>query len=435
MMKKMLAIGLVGLVSMSLLAGCSNDKEKTASGDSSSGTVKGLRMSWWGDDNRHEATLNAIGKYEESAEGVEVKSEYNGYNAYQEKITTQLAGNTEPDVMQINYDWYPTFSKTGTGFYDLYTLKDILDLTQFDSEFLKFGEIDGKLNGIPYGKNTMTLAVNKTVYDKLGLEVPKTWEDFEAAAEKFPEGSFPVLPTNPMFMLNIYLQQLTGLPLLSETDELNYSEADFTKALEWYKGMVDQGVFVSRQDYLDNVGSDYTSVAQNQKYLDGQYAAIIDWSGALDSYGTTLAEVGSELVVVDMPQIAGSKVEGTISKPTMFFSISKNTKSPKQAAQLLNFLLNEETGIQELGLSRGVPASATAVATLDSQGILDGIAKDAYEYGNSVESLAERPLTENQTIQTAYVQELEKYELGQSDLKTAAKVLYETIENFLATTK
>jgi oligogalacturonide transport system substrate-binding protein len=42
-----------------------------------------------------------------------------GFQGYLERLTTQVAGGTEPDVMQINWAWLAMFSKRGTGFTDL----------------------------------------------------------------------------------------------------------------------------------------------------------------------------------------------------------------------------------------------------------------------------------------------------------------------------
>ncbi len=81
-----------------------------------------LRMSWWGGESRHVATQKAIAacgtKY-----GHTIKGEFTGFDGYLEKLTTQMAGKTEADIVQVNWPWLPLFSKDGTGFADLRTLK------------------------------------------------------------------------------------------------------------------------------------------------------------------------------------------------------------------------------------------------------------------------------------------------------------------------
>jgi oligogalacturonide transport system substrate-binding protein len=60
-------------------------------------------MAWWGGSARHAATLKAIALFESRHPGVKVKAEYMGFNGYLERLTAQVAGGSEPDVMQINW--------------------------------------------------------------------------------------------------------------------------------------------------------------------------------------------------------------------------------------------------------------------------------------------------------------------------------------------
>lgn len=58
-----------------------------------------IRMSWWGNDERHKATLAAIEKFEQKYSYIKVKAEYSGFDGVEQKNATQMTGNTEPDLM------------------------------------------------------------------------------------------------------------------------------------------------------------------------------------------------------------------------------------------------------------------------------------------------------------------------------------------------
>ena len=90
--------------------------------------VVNLKMSWWGGDDRHQKTLEALKLFEEKYPNIKVKPEYGGWQGWQEKVTTQIVGNTSPDVMQINWNWIDLFSRDGSGFYDLNKVSHILEL-------------------------------------------------------------------------------------------------------------------------------------------------------------------------------------------------------------------------------------------------------------------------------------------------------------------
>ena len=83
-----------------------------------------LRFLWWGGSDRHARTLKALQAFEAGHPGVRVKAEYMGFNGYLEKLTTQMVGGTEPDLLQINWAWLAMFSRQGTGFLDLTNLVD-----------------------------------------------------------------------------------------------------------------------------------------------------------------------------------------------------------------------------------------------------------------------------------------------------------------------
>ncbi len=92
------------------------------------------------------------------------------------------SGNV-PDVMQINYGWIDTYSPDGDGYYDLKTLDQYIDFTNYDSDDLIYGIRDGKLNGLPIALNTATVFHNENLYKEYGINPPKTWDDiFEVAS-------------------------------------------------------------------------------------------------------------------------------------------------------------------------------------------------------------------------------------------------------------
>jgi len=97
-----------------------------------------LRMSWWGSDDRHVATQEAL-KLCGAKFGHTIAPEFTGFQGHQEKIATQLAGRTEADIMQVNWPWLPLFTKNGDGFADLNQYKDIIDLSQWSKSDLDSG--------------------------------------------------------------------------------------------------------------------------------------------------------------------------------------------------------------------------------------------------------------------------------------------------------
>ena len=160
-------------------------KETTAAAAEAAGEPVTLRISWWGGDSRHEATLKCMDEYMAANPNVKIESEYGAWSGWQDKIAQQLNGNSEPDLLQINWNWIYQFSPDGTGFYDLNQVSDIFDLTQYDQKLLDQMTIDGKLQGIPVSSTGRVFYWNKATFEKAGLEVPKSFADILAAGPVF----------------------------------------------------------------------------------------------------------------------------------------------------------------------------------------------------------------------------------------------------------
>lgn len=61
-----------------------------------------VRISWWGGNQRHEATLAAINAFQKAHPEIKVKAEYAGWDGYLSHLSTGMAGGQEPDVIRID---------------------------------------------------------------------------------------------------------------------------------------------------------------------------------------------------------------------------------------------------------------------------------------------------------------------------------------------
>lgn len=426
-------LGFVGvtLMATSLLTACGSSKDG-ASGEKD-GKVT-LRISWWGNDDRHKATNEAIKKFQEKYPDIKVKAEYSGWDGIVEKMATQIAGGTEADVMQINYDWYQTYSPDGTGFADLNDFKDIIDMSGYSEDTLSAANIDGKLNGIPHGENAYVFAVNSTKFEEFGVDPTslKTWDDYKEAAKKFPEGYYPMSFKSfnePM----IYLTQKYGEAMLDEEGNMNYSVDQIAEGLEWYQSMVDAKVVPSPKTMIETVGTSHLSTVK--EYIEGKYDGVYDWTGGLASYASVLEENQMKLSIPSYPVISDGDSAGVIKKPTMLFSISKNSKHPKEAAKLLDFLLNDPEGVKAMGTARGLPVNTKAQEILEEAGLVDDVSKQASEYTKNTEGVMESPYYEMSQVVEAYNVPFEKFGLGQATPKEAAKEIKANVEDAIAQLK
>lgn len=419
------ALTFVSLLSVTaLVAGCNAGKKNTNTGAASNDGAVEISFSWWGNDDRHEATRNMIDNFMKENPNIIVKGEPSGFGDLDQVFTTRYAGGTLADITTVLYNWVPQFGQND-GFYDLDSI-DSLDLSTYDEDFLEFGQVDGKQVAVPYGENTLVMYLNKSEYERNGIDIStlKTWNDYVEAAKKLPEGSFALASPTWRFPVTVWLQQKTGKAEFDEKGNMNWTEQDYFDAMTWYKEMADARVFVSRKDYLENVGTEPVSLATNKKWLEGEYGGGIGWVAGITSDYEALKEIGDELVIVDYPIAEGGTAVNLLSKPSLLFVVSKDTEHPEEVGTFLNDFLNGEEANKTLGLSRGIPASAAAIESLTEDGQLTGFLKDGYDYAQEAEKINETPFYEDGTLTSIYTTEMEAVELGKTDLQTAARNVY-----------
>ncbi|AEH50489.1 ABC transporter substrate-binding protein [Pseudothermotoga thermarum] len=393
-----------------------------------------IRFSWWGGTDRHNATLKAIEIFEKKYPNIKIKAEYAGWSGYFEKQAVQMAGGTEADVMQINWPWLPIFSPDGTGFYDLYKLSDIIDLSNFPPEVLQLGTVNGKLNGIPVSMTGRVFWYNKTVYDKYGVPIPKTWDDLFAAAKKFPKTIYPIIAGSydGWLISHLYATQVLDKPMLAVDGTLLWTVDDFKVALGFYKKLIDNRVTPKIPEIAAEGGTGDVPIAQLPSFIMGNYAGLYEWTSAIGKTAEPVAQKGMQLVMGGIPTGPDSKDSGILFKPSMLFAISKNTKYPREAAIFLNFLLNDPDAALALGLTRGVPISKSAYEALQKAGKLAGLEVEGLEYLLSVPS--KHPLSpyfEDSRLQTLYREIIDAISYGTMSVDQAAVEMHKRVQQIL----
>lgn len=389
-----------------------------------------LRFSWWGDDTRHQATLEAIKLFEAKYPNIKIKPEYAGWTGYQDKQTTQIAGNTAADVMQVNWNWLVDYSRDGKGFYDLNQVAKEVGLENFTKAMLDTGTVNGTLNALPVALTGRVFYYNKTIYDKFGVPIPKTWNDLLDAPAKFPKGYYPIdLSAYDAWLVAMtYMEQRTGKQFISNDGKLIFTQDDIELGLYYYKFLTDKRVAETIQVRTSEGGNSLTPVAQLPSFLEGKYAGIFEWTSAINKSAAPLKEKNMEMVCGFLPKIAGAKDTGCIVKPSMMFAINKNCKYPKEAATFLNFIMNDPAGAKAMGTNRGIPVSKSALEALKAGGQIEGLEYEGIQYLIANVGVQLSPYTENAKLQSVYQQTIEQLSYGRLNVDEAAKYMYDNVQ-------
>lgn len=344
---------------------------------------KPLRFAWWGGAGRHQATLAALKVFEQRY-GVKVKAEYMGFAGYLERLTTQIAGRSEPDVMQINWAWLAMFSKRGNGFTDLNGLAQHLSLNEFTDDDLAYGRVQGKLNALPTSFSARILLWNQTAFQRAGLALPKTWDELFATGpyfrNKLGDAHYPLDGElyDMILLSQSHIQQKHGTPFVDPTTpRVAMSPA---AALEWvqtYKRIIAQHV-ATPLPLRASLGGAEKATEQQPDWVAGRWAGTYTWDSAIGLRNSTLAK-GEKLAIGAFPTLDNSQNSGLFGRPTVMYTVGRNSKQADLAAKLINFLLTDPEAAKLLGRTRGLPTAKSALAVLQKGGGLPPLELAAHE--------------------------------------------------------
>ncbi|MGN1403999.1 MAG: ABC transporter substrate-binding protein [Ruminococcus sp.] len=358
--RQILSLGCAGLL---LLTGCSQEPVVKDQHEQVE-----ISFSWWGNDVRNEYTIAAVEQFEQLHPDIKVHCSYSEWSGYEARSNVRMISDTEADVMQINFAWLEKYSPDGDGYYDLNTLSDIVDLSNFTDDMLEYGRQDGKLNAIPIALNTETVYINKTIYAEYGLDVPQTWDDLFEAAEVMNGEVYPLGIASKAAWLYImaYAEQVTGKHFLTEDGELGFAPEDIQVMLECYCELVEKKV-IPQVEYFERLNLE-----------NGTYAGTVAWVSDAMAYCNGAIENGYEVVVADYTAMTAEESgEGWYGKPATMYAISKNTEHPEESALLLDYLLNSSEMAVLQGIEKGIPLSQSARECLEKENLLTGIQYEA----------------------------------------------------------
>lgn len=352
-MKRKLVAGLLTLtMAVGLLAGCggsgSGSSGDSGSGDSADGSGKpyeGVTLTLWGgaqelgDDN---TGTQALLKKATEELGMEFEIEINpGGSEGDNILKTRCASGDLPDLVNWN---------CGSKSLSLNPKEYFLDLSdqefadKLDDTYKTCVTQDGMLLGAPYTTTQAGAVVYwKPDYEELGLEVPKTWDEFLANCDALEKaGKTPLYlsggdtwTTQVLFLGDNY-NVIAEDP--SFADDFTAGTANFENT---------PAALHSWEKYEDLVGK-YNADASAAKYEDGQEAIATGqathWIILTQAVSTMVAnhpDAADKIGVFGVPGDDADNAGLTVWEPNSWY-ISKDSANAEAATAFLNFWLDEE---------------------------------------------------------------------------------------------
>jgi multiple sugar transport system substrate-binding protein len=340
---------LAALLSVPLVltaAACGGDDSAGAGGKSTE-----LSIFWWGAQKRADLTDQALALYTKKHPDVTFKKTWQANQGYFDKLATLTAGGNAPDIFQIDDNYIAEYSGRGVTL-DLtsYTKDGKLDVTKFPPTLLKYGEVDGKLAGLPFGENTQGLVFDKTLLDKYQLPAPTTgmsWADFIAWATNVSKvAKVPgTQDASAVYQaLWVYLRQ-NGQDLYNGK-QLAFDAPIITKWFQMWKDARAAGATPTPDVIHEGNATDISK----QLVVTGKADTSWVWANQMPELKKNTKD---ELGVVAYPGDPSAQW----ARASMYLSVFRGSPHKDIAVDVINFLTNDPEAGKILGTERGLPSN------------------------------------------------------------------------------
>ena len=338
----------VALALCALAAACGG------SGETVGGGKVVLRYTWWGNPDRAERTEQAVALFEKRHPDIQVRTSFSGYDAYKQKLAVQATGGDAPDVMQLDYRQIDQYASGGV-LLDLAKQKSVLRTAEIDPGLLATGRVDDTQYAIPQGRGTETVVYDVRTWKASGVPLPRqgwTWSQWAATVRELAEKAGKPGATDPGQSEDAFEVWLRGQgkSLYTEAGGLGFTADDLTKWWTFTDQLRREGAVSPAEQTTQLDGS-----VENTPLGRGKAVSDFNWDAPSSGY---LALIPTGTALAPMPSGADG-TPGQYFKPSMFLGVSAHTGHAKEAARLVDFLLNDQDAAKILGATRGIPVNET----------------------------------------------------------------------------
>lgn len=359
-MKKAITV-LLSVAMAAAAAGCGSgggsapsDGQQASGGGSGSGDPVKLRIAWWGGQARHDYTLKVIEMYEKQNPNVKIETEYASFDDYWKKLAPQAAANQLPDIIQMDISYLTQYGGRGQ-LEDLtpYTKNGLLDVSSVSPNTIAGGQIDGKLYAMTTGVNALASIMDWEMLKQAGVEVPLnknwTWDDLDALAAKMKSAGKLMGGLRHDVFFAYYLRTVDQKMYSADGSKLGYEDDKhfidyFTRYKKWY----DAGYLLSLDKEATKKGT-----PEDDEMVLGNSISSNGWSNQF------LGLANAAKRPLELQPMPGPNAEkGMFLKPSMYFSVTTNSKQKEEAVKFINFFINDIEANQLIKGERGVPVSS-----------------------------------------------------------------------------
>ncbi|PZD88008.1 extracellular solute-binding protein [Bacilli bacterium] len=299
--------------------------------------------------NSEEVINNAVARFEEKHEGVNVEVIKQENDPYKTKLSVAMGGGTPPDVFHSwGGGWLENFVNAG----QVRELTDEIDTSNYLDAALSPLVFDDKVYGAPLGIKIVPVWYNKDIFSEYGLREPETYEELLSIIDTLKSNDItPFALANQTkwpgaFYLMYFAERIGGQDLFYEAFNRkgrDFSDEAYVEAGTKIQELVEMGAFPEGVN-----GMNYDTGQSKQLIYSEKAAMEIQTDSYLDNIRSEAPEFEEKLGFFAFPSIDGGEgssnhLVGGVS-PT--FSVSENSEHGELATELVKELTSIETATE-----------------------------------------------------------------------------------------
>ncbi|MFE5646577.1 ABC transporter substrate-binding protein [Rhodococcus sp. NPDC056516] len=304
--------------------------------------------------------------------GITVESSNVPYATFLQKIVAESAiGGGTYDMLIWPDAWGPSL-KVGVQPLDEVMAKDGITLDDFSGPFREAAAAgtDGQTMGLPLRGFSYNLFYRKDIYDQLGLEAPKTWDEYyqQLALIKSKTDKYPLAG---QFSRNSGQNLYTWLTMLwSNGAELFDGDGNPTFTSPEAVATTEKYIESVRQGYTPPASTNWGETDATTAFLKGNAATVMTWSWHLDDFtntGKAAPELDGNVGVAALPAFAG-KTPSSYAY-TWLTGVLNTSKNQGAAWEYVKWMTSASTE-RAVALDKDNPATTTGI-TVHNSNMLD----------------------------------------------------------------
>ena len=274
------------------------------------------------------------------------------------KLKVALEANADiPDVVQIEFQYLPTFTARG----------DLLNLVDYGANDIKDKFVPWTWSQVsqgdavyayPQDAGPMVMFCNDAVLAKNGITAPTTWDEFAASAAKLhqadPNAYLSNFTADQGWFFGILWQSgARPFAVNGENVTINFTSPEATRVAKLWGDLIKSG----NLSPVDTYTSDWNTALGN--------GSVACWPSG--SWGTFISSSSPDFAgkwkVYPMPQwTAGGKINGNYGGSTI--AVTKASAHPKEAAEFDRWLNVDPAATLALTIPDGAGLFPVTLATL-----------------------------------------------------------------------